>query len=164
VTVLEEQEPTAAMPTPTAEPGTPDEPVVRPAPHRWVWYAFGGRLPARHRSWVLFDTTTDTWWARHVVRSLVQMAIPIALVMVVIPAGWGLRAACAGGGIFLAMIYSLAYMNETVEHRVVKAGYPAGTAQAVRDQGSSLRQEKETERKRAAAAKRAARYRDRMGR
>jgi hypothetical protein len=164
VTVLEEQEPTAAMPTPTAEPGTPDEPVVRPAPHRWVWYAFGGRLPARHRSWVLFDTTTDTWWARHILRSLVQMAVPIALVMALIPAGWGLRVACAGGGIFLAMIYSLAYMNETVEHRVVKAGYPAGTAQAVRDQGSSVRQEKETERKRAAAAKRAARYRDRTGR
>jgi hypothetical protein len=163
VTVLE-QEHTAAMTSPTAEPGAAAEPVVRPAPHRWLWYAFGGRLPARHRSWVLFDTTTDTWWARHIARSLVQMAIPIALVMLLIPAGWGLRAACAGGGIFLAMIYSLAYMNETVEHRVVKAGYPAGTAQAVRDRGSAHRQERETERKRAAAAKRAARYRDRMGR
>jgi hypothetical protein len=160
VTVLE-QEPTAAMSTPTADPG--NAPVVRPAPHRWLWYAFGGRLPARHRSWVLFDTTTDSWWARHVVRSLVQMAIPIALVMTLIPAGWGLRAACAGGGIFLAMIYSLAYMNETVEHRVVKAGYPAGTAQAQRNQRSSHRGQKETERKQAAAAKRAERYRKRAG-
>jgi len=158
------QEQTADMTQPTAEPGTPAEPVVRPAPHRWLWYAFGGRLPARHRSWVLHDTTTDTWWARHVSRSLVQMAVPIVLVMTLIPADWGLRAACAGGGIFLAMIYSLAYMNETVEHRVVKAGYPAGTAQAVRDQGSSARQRAESERKRAAAARRAARYRDRAGR
>src|SRR5919199_2078441 len=146
-----------------AVPGR-DQDVVRPAPHRWLWYAFGGRLPARHRGWVLFDTTTDTWWARHILRSLVQMAIPIALVMTLIPAGWGLRAACAGGGIFLAMIYSLAYMNETVEHRVVKAGLPAGTAQAVRDRRSSRRQQDEGERKRAAAAKRAARYRDRTGR
>ena len=152
------------MSTPTAESGTPDEPIVRPAPHRWLWYAFGGRLPARHRGWVLFDTTTGSWWARHVARSLVQMIVPIALVMTVIPAGWGLRAACAGGGIFLAMIYSLAYMNETVEHRVVKAGYPAGTAQAVRDRGSSARLRAESERKRAAAAKRAARYRERTGR
>ena len=151
------------MSTPAAEPGTPDEPVVRPAPHRWLWYAFGGRLPARHRGWVLFDTTTDTWWARHVVRSLVQMAIPIALVMALVPAGWGLRAACAGGGIFLAMIYSLAYMTEATENRVVKAGYPVGTAAAHRDQRSLLKQQKESERKRAAAAKRAARYRDRMG-
>jgi hypothetical protein len=147
-----------------ADPGTPAEPVVRPAPHRWLWYALGGRLPARHRSWVLFDTTTDTWWARHVARSLVQMMIPIALVMTLIPAGWGLRVACAGGGIFLGMIYSLAYMNETVEHRVVKAGYPAGTAQAHRDRHSSRKGQKETERKRAAAAKRAARYRNRTGR
>ena len=142
---------------------TGDEPVVRPAPHRWLWYAFGGRLPARHRGWVLFDTTTDSWWARHVARTLVQMVIPIALVMTLIPAAWGLRVACAGGGIFLAMIYALAYMNETVEHRVVKAGYPAGTAQAVRDQGTSLKDVQETERKRAAAAKRAERYRRRAG-
>jgi Family of unknown function (DUF5313) len=149
--------------TPTAESGSPDEPVVRPAPHRWLWYALGGRLPGRHRGWVLFDTTTDTWWARHVARSLVQMAIPIALVLTLLPAGWGLRLAAAGGGIFLAMIYSLAYMSETVENRVVKAGYPAGTAQARRDQGSLLKQQKESERKRAAAARRAARYRDRMG-
>jgi hypothetical protein len=144
--------------------GPPAEPVVRPAPHRWLWYAFGGRLPARHRGWVLFDTTTGTWWARHVARSLVQMAVPIALVLALIPAGWGLRLACAGGGIFLAMIYSLAYMSETVEHRVVKAGYPAGTAQSLRDQGTTVRAQRETERKRAAAAKRAARYRDRTGR
>src|SRR5215218_9030889 len=142
--------------------GAPDEPIVRPAPHRWLWYALGGRLPRRNRGWVLVDTTTDTWWARHIARSLIQMAIPIALVMTLIPAGWGLRAACAGGGIFLAMIYSLAYMNETVEHRVVKAGYPAGTAQAVRDRGGSVKHQRETERKQAAAAKRAARYRNRM--
>ena len=160
---LTEQEQTAVMADPE-EHGTPSEPIVRPAPHRWIWYALGGGLPARNRGWVLFDTTTDTWWARHVVRSLVQMAVPIIAVMTLVPADWGLRAACAGGGVFLAMIYSLAYMNETVEHRVVKAGYPAGTAQAVRDRGSSAKLQAETERKRAAAARRAARYRDRTGR
>ncbi len=146
------------MADPAAEHGTPAEPVVRPAPHRWLWYALGGRLPERHRGWVLHDTTTGTWWLRHIARSLVQMAIPIALVMLLLPAGWGLRAAAAGGGVFLAMIYSLAYMSETTENRVVKAGYPAGTAQAVRDRASLVRQQQETERKRAAAAKRAARY------
>jgi hypothetical protein len=139
------------------------EPIVRPAPHRWVWYALGGRLPVRHRGWVLHDTTTEKWWLRHVARSLVQMSIPIVLVMVLLPAAWELRAAAAGGGIFLGMIYSLAYMNETVEHRVVKAGYPAGTAQAARDRTDAVRQRKESERKRVAAAKRAARYRKRAG-
>jgi hypothetical protein len=76
----------------------------------------------------------------------------------VLPAPIGLRAAAAGGGIFLALIYSLAYMAEATENRVVKAGYRAGTAQAVRDEAGLVRQQKESERKRAAAVKRAARY------
>ena len=148
----------------TAEPDQPAEPIVRPAPHRWIWYAFGGGLPARHRGWVLFDTTTRTWWLRHVVRMLVQLAIPIGLLMALLPAGWGLRLACAGGGLALALFYSVAYMPEAVENRVVKAGYPAGTATRMRDRAGLVRQQQESERKRAANAKRAARYRDRMGR
>jgi hypothetical protein len=152
------------MADPEAERDVQAEPIIRPAPHRWLWYALGGGLPARHRGWVLFDTTTERWWLRHVVRSLVQMSIPIVVVMVLLPASWELRVAAAGGGVFLGMIYSLAYMNETVEHRVVKAGYPAGTAQAARDRIDVGRRRKESERKRAAAAKRAARYRKRAGR
>ena len=141
-----------------------NEPVVRPAPHRWVWYALGGGLPARHHGWVLHDTTTGTWWLRHLARVLVQVAVPIALVMALMPAGWGVRAAAAGGGLALALFYSLAYMPETTENRVVKAGYPAGTATALREQAGLGRAQRESERKRAAAAKRAARYRERAGR
>ncbi|MGY1914666.1 DUF5313 family protein [Blastococcus sp. SYSU DS0973] len=141
-----------------------DDPVVRPAPHRWLWYAFGGGLPERHRGWVLHDTTTGTWWVRHIARMLVQLAVPIALVVTLLPAPLALRLAVVGGGIFLGLIFSLAYMPETTENRVVKAGYPAGTATALRDRAGVGRQQRETERKRAAAAKRAARYRDRTGR
>ena len=151
------------MTEPEAESGTRDEPIVRPAPHRWLWYALGGALPRRHRAWVLYDTTTDTWWLRHVARTLVQMAIPIALIMILLPAPWGLRAAVCGAGLFLGFIYSLAYMPETTENRVVKAGYPAGTATAHRERSGQLRQEQETQRRRAAGAKRAARYRNRRG-
>jgi len=140
------------------------DPIVRPAPHRWLWYAFGGGLPARNRGWVLFDTTTRTWWLRHVLRMLVQLAVPIALLMVFLPAGWGLRLACAGGGLALALFYSVAYMPEAVENRVVKAGYPVGTATHHRDQAGLVRQQRESDRKRAAAARRAARYRERLGR
>jgi Family of unknown function (DUF5313) len=142
----------------------PVEAVVRPAPHRWIWYALGGGLPRRNSRWVLHDTTTGTWWLRHIARSLVQVAIPIALVMVFLPAGWGLRAAAAGGGLALALFYSLAYMPETTENRVVKAGYPAGTATAERERRGLGRAQRESERKRSAAAKRAARYRERTGR
>jgi hypothetical protein len=158
-----EQEPAAAMTHQTAESGTPDESIVRPAPHRWLWYALGGALPRRHRTWVLRDTTTDTWWLRHVARTLVQMSIPITGIMIFLPAPWGLRAAVAGAGIFLGFIYSLAYMPETTENRVVKAGYPAGTATAIREEHSHRRQLQETQRRRAAATRRAARYRDRRG-
>ena len=152
------------MADPDTAAGTPAEPVVRPAPHRWIWYALGGGLPERHHSWVLHDTTTGTWWLRHVSRSLVQVAVPIALVMTLLPAPWGLRAAVAGGGLALALLYSLAYMPEATENRVVKAGYPVGTATAVRDRAGLVRQQRESERKRTAAAKRAARYRERASR
>jgi len=152
------------MTSPTTQPGPPAEAVVRPAPHRWIWYAFGGGLPARHRGWVLHDTTTRTWALRHALRMLVQLAIPIALLLAFLPASWGLRLACAGGGIALALFYSVAYMPEAVEHRVLKAGYPAGTATRVREDAGLVRQQKESERKRAANAKRAAHYRDRTGR
>jgi hypothetical protein len=162
VTAVEQESP--LMAGPVAASDAQSEPVLRPAPHRWLWYALGGRLPSRNRGWVLYDTTTSTWWLRHILRSFVQMSIPIALVMTLLPAPLGLRLAAAGGGIFLAMIYSLAYMNETTENRVVKAGYPVGTAQATRDSGSLFRQQRETERKRAAAEKRAERYRRRVGR
>ena len=138
--------------------------LQRPGVLRWLVYALGGGLPARHRTWVLHDTTTDTWWVRHVARTLVQMSIPIALIMVLLPASWQLRAAVAGAGIVLGFIYSLAYMPETTENRVVKAGYPAGTATAVREEYSKQRQVEQSQRRRAAEAERAARYRDRQGR
>ncbi len=152
------------MTRPTADPDQPTDPIVRPAPHRWLWYAFGGGLPARHRGWVLHDTTTSTWWLRHVLRMLVQLALPIGLLLAFLPAGWGLRLACAGGGVALALFYSVAYMPEAVENRVVKAGYPVGTATRYRDRAGLVRQQRESERKRAASAKRAARYRERTGR
>ncbi len=163
MTVIEHEQP-GAMTRSDAASGPSADPVVRPAPHRWIWYAFGGGLPARHRGWVLHDTTARTWWLRHVARMLVQLAIPIALLMAFLPASWGLRAACAGGGLALALFYSIAYMPEAVENRVVKAGYPVGTATQHRDAAALVRQRQESDRKRAAAAKRAARYRDRMGR
>ncbi len=158
-----EQERTPDMAQPE-DPGTTTEPVVRPAPHRWLWYALGGGLPARHRGWVLHDTTTGTWGLRHIARMLVQMSVPIVLIMVFLPAPWQLRAAVAGGGVFLGLIYSLAYMPETTENRVVKAGYPVGAAGVIREARWEEREQRDRRRRQAAAARRAARYRDRTGR
>jgi hypothetical protein len=68
------------------------------------------------------------------------------------------------GGVLMGLIFSVAYIQETTEHRLVKAGYPAGTAAAARHRITTARQAEESQRRHDAAAKRAARYRNRSGR
>ena len=136
---------------------------TRPGVFRWVAYAMGAGLPARHRTWVLFDTTTGSWALRHVARTLVQLAVPIGLVLLLVPGEFWIRGLAALGGLILGMAFSLAYMTEAVENRVKKAGYAPGSAQAVRDRAGLQREARDSERRRAAAAKRAARYRERRG-
>jgi len=137
--------------------------VVRPGPLRWLWYALGGGLPARHRTWVLHDTTTRTWAVRHVVRALVQMAVPVLVLLLLVPGPFWIRGMAALGGVVLGLIFSLAYMPETTEHRLVKAGYPGGTGVRAHEVAQRERQEAESVRRRSAAAKRARRYRERHG-
>jgi hypothetical protein len=146
--------------TPAADGGRPR----RPNPVHWIWYALGGTLPERNREWVLHDTTTRTWALRHVLRSFVQLAIPIGLVLLIVPGPFWIRGMAALGGVLLALFFSLAYMTETTENRVKRAGYPAGTAQAGRDQLGREREVAESRRRRAAAERRGARYQDRQGR
>ena len=136
----------------------------RPGLFRWLWYALGGGLPRRFSPWVLHDTSTRTWMLRHVVRAFVQLAVPIALVLILVPGAFWIRGMAALGGILLALFFSIAYMPETLENRVKRAGYPAGSAQAERDRLGRERQAEDGVRRREAAARRAARYRARMGR
>jgi hypothetical protein len=121
----------------------------RPGPLRWLWYALGGGLPAENREWVLHDTTTRTWWLRHLARVFVQLAVPIAGVLVLIPGPFWIRFMGALSGVFLGLIFGFAYMTETTEHRVMKAGYRVGTAEATR-QRNNLEREKEATRRRRA--------------
>jgi hypothetical protein len=144
-------------------PVPPTSRPPRPGALRWLWYAMGGGLPARFSPWVLHDTSTRTWALRHVLRSFVQLAIPIALVLILVPGPFWIRGMAALGGVFLALFFSLAYMTETTENRVKRAGYPAGTAHAARDRAARDRATRESERRRAAALRRGARYRERRG-
>jgi Family of unknown function (DUF5313) len=123
----------------------------------------GGGLPARYSPWVLHDTSTRTWLVRHLLRSLVQLAVPIALVLIFVPGPFWIRGMAALGGIFLALFFSLGYMTETLENRVKRAGYPAGSAQTARDRATHQREAQQSERRRAAALRRGARYRERRG-
>jgi len=100
---------------------------------------------------------------RHLLRSLVQLAVPIALVLILVPGPFWIRGMAALGGVFLALFFSLGYMTETLENRVKRAGYPAGSAQAARDRAARAREALESERRRAAALRRGARYRERRG-
>ena len=150
---------TVGAPSPVAPAGAPR----RPGPLRWLWYALGGGLPRRFSPWVLHDTSTGTWALRHVARSFVQLAVPIALVLVLVPGEFWIRGMAALGGVLLALFFSLAYMTETLENRVKRAGYAAGSAQAARDERDRERLRRESERRRAAAERRAARYRARQG-
>jgi hypothetical protein len=104
----------------------------RPNPLQWIWYALGGGLPRRLSPWVLADTTGRRWVWRHLARAAVQVFPLVLICVLVVPVPMVYRISAAVGGVVLAMIFSLAYMTETIEHRVAKAGYPAGTAARLR--------------------------------
>jgi hypothetical protein len=104
----------------------------RPNPVQWVWYALGGGLPRELSPWVLADTTGPTWIWRHVARALVQLLPVLVLCIVVVPVPLAYRLSAAAGGLLLGLMFSFAFMTETIEHRVAKAGYPPGTAARLR--------------------------------
>ncbi len=107
---------------------------ARPGPLRWLWYALGGALPPRYREWVLHDVTARTWWVRQIARALLVQALPVALVVgLLIPGSPVIRLMAVLGGVFVAMIYVVAFLDEAVEHRALKAGYPRGFAKGLRD-------------------------------
>ena len=103
----------------------------RPNPLQWVWYALGGGLPRELSPWVLADTTGRTWIVRHLLRAVVQM-LPVVALCLLVPVPFAYRVSAAAGGLLLGLLFSVAFMTETIEHRVDKAGYPSGTAARVR--------------------------------
>ena len=101
---------------------------ARPDPLRWIWYTFGGGLGARYRQWILHDLTGPTRWVRQLARAFVQVAPLGALLFLVLGFGWITWVALIGG-LVMALIYSVAYFDQSAEHRLIKHGYPQGTVQ-----------------------------------
>jgi hypothetical protein len=95
--------------------------MTRPKPLLWIWYTFGGGLGSPYREWVLPDVTGRTRWLRQTVRAVVQVTLPAAVVLSDL--GFGLvvfgGVAC---GVLLALWYSLAYIDQTGDRRLVKHG------------------------------------------
>lgn len=105
----------------------------RPNPLRWLAYAYGARLPERHRRWVLHDVTCRTWWLRHLVRTAVQLAPLLVVLYLVVPGPAWVRLGAVASGALIGFFYSLVYMVEACETRVMKAGYPVGAAASTRE-------------------------------
>jgi len=102
----------------------------RPDPLRWIWYALGGGLGPRYRQWVLHDLTCGTRWVRQLARAVVQVLPLAAVVLLALGFGWiaWVGVTC---GLVLALIYSAAYFDPAADYRLVKHGYPPGTAQRI---------------------------------
>ncbi|HSY15582.1 MAG TPA: DUF5313 family protein [Jatrophihabitantaceae bacterium] len=109
----------------------------RPNPWQWIRYAFGAGLPTRLDEWVYRDLTGRAWIVRHLSRAITQLAPIILVVVLCVPGAAWIRAVMAIAGSVMALIYSVAYMVEATDHRMVKAGYPSGIAEAARKKRSA---------------------------
>jgi hypothetical protein len=104
--------------------GLAPTPRVRPNPLLWLWYAYWGPLPPRYSTWVLYDATSSSWVARHLARIVVAAAPFVLAIAIFLPASPSIRVltACVTG--FWAVLFTAVWINESTEHRVVRAGYP----------------------------------------
>jgi hypothetical protein len=103
--------------------------MIRPNPLQWIRYTFGGMLRPINRGWVLHDIACRTRWLRQAVRAVVQVAVPAVVVWAVL-SGLGFGLVALGGiacGVLLAVLYSLAYIDQSAERRLVKHGYEPET-------------------------------------
>ena len=118
--------------------GIEPTPRVRPNPVRWLWYAFWGPLPERHRVWVLYDVTCSTWIFRHLARLLTIAVLPVAAVILFLPGPVHLRvltAFVAGAGAFL---FTAVWVNEATEYRLLQAGWRWGIGPELRERRSEI--------------------------
>jgi hypothetical protein len=65
-------------------------------------------------------------------RAVVQLTPLLVICVLAVPVPLVYRLSAAVGGLLLGLMFSLAYMTETIEHRVAKAGFEPGTAARLR--------------------------------
>ncbi|HWE88539.1 MAG TPA: DUF5313 family protein [Pseudonocardiaceae bacterium] len=125
----------------------------RPNPALWLYYQYGGRLPEKHRDWVLHDGTCRTWLVRVFARGLVVVA-PIAavlfMILLLLGHSWPLAAGSVVLGLLVNIRYTLSYSVESVDGRLARHGFPAGHGSAVRRRAYELAHADEAARYRAA--------------
>ncbi|MCR6483585.1 DUF5313 domain-containing protein [Amycolatopsis sp. OK19-0408] len=119
--------------------------MERPGVLRWFGYAVGVRLPERYNEWVLHDATSKHWRARYVLQRSVGIA-PLCLVWLLVPVSIGLRLSLVLMAALVAYFYSCAYMDESVEHRLGRQGFPRHTGRQVRARAAAVKNAEATAR------------------
>jgi hypothetical protein len=120
--------------------------VTRPWPNPvlWLYYQFGGTLPARYRDWVLHDGTCRTWWLRVVLRGLVQltpiMAVPVIILRGLLGGPWPLVLGSTLLGVLVYLRFTLTVSVDSINSRLVRYGYPPGYGTTVRQQAAQARE------------------------
>lgn len=110
----------------------------RPNVFQWLWYAYGGKLPPSCAEWVLYDATCRTWVLRHFARALTQLG-PLCVPLMFLPGPLEIRVASIVLGLFVGLFYSICFMGEAVEHRVIKHGHPPGLGRETREMYREVR-------------------------
>jgi hypothetical protein len=117
--------------------------MTRPNPVLWLYYQYGGRLPARYRDWVLRDATCRTWFLRVVLRALLRaapiMAALVILLRVVFDGPWPLVIGSILLGTLVYLRIALTVSADSVDFRLVRYGFPAGHGTAVRQRAAKAR-------------------------
>lgn len=109
--------------------------MKRPNPALWLYYQYGGRLPARYRDWVLHDATCRTWLVRALLRPIVWLAPVFAVLLTVLVLAGGSWPIALGAillGVLVSLRLAVANAMESVDARLAKYGFPPEHASATR--------------------------------
>ena len=119
--------------------------MERPGALRWFGYAVGKPLPRRYDDWVLHDATSKHWRARYVLQRSIGI-VPLCAVWLLLPGSIGLRLSLVLMAALVAYFYSCAYMEESVEHRLSRQGFPPNTGRRLRAEAAEAKNAEATAR------------------
>lgn len=123
--------------------------MTRPNPAWWLWYQYGGRLPARYRDWVLHDATCRSWLARALLRTFVVLApgfVGLLLLLGLAGRNWPIALGSVLLGVLVSLRFAVANAMESVDARLAKYGFPPGHASATRRAKDAAKHADEAER------------------
>lgn len=135
-----------------------DPPMLRPTVGRFLWYCYGGSLPAENHTWVLHDVTCRTWVLRHFARWTMVIAPLFIVYMAFTPTPFAIRFYTGIAFSLAIYVMSLVFILIDTDRRAVRAGYDHSQPQAIRTANSVERQRTDNhQRRERTAARRAAR-------